>query len=71
MEHIKESLKRWKEIAIFAKPTQTDIDRFDACFNQRKVFKSDWNVKVVQIPIKKKTTQGGTKKMWNDFIYYK
>jgi hypothetical protein len=26
---------------------------------------------VVQIPIKKKTTQGGTKKMWNDFIYYK
>jgi hypothetical protein len=41
MEHIKESLKRWKEIARFAKPTQTDIDRFDACFNQRKVFKSD------------------------------
>jgi len=71
MEHIKESLKKRKKLSRFASHWANEIDRFDACFNQRKIFKSDWNVKVIQIPIKKKTTQGGTKNMWNDFMYYK
>jgi hypothetical protein len=71
MEHISETPKRRKEIHRFAKHWTNEIDRFDACFNKQNENQTHSEVVVLQIPIKKKTTQTDTEKMRDDYQYYK
>jgi hypothetical protein len=70
MEDIKETLKRRKKMQRFSKTASNEIDRFEACFNKQNENQTHSEVVVLQIPIKKKTTQTDTEKMRDDFYYY-